>query len=337
MVFRNYNILLFKIMLFIFKIFGLSMFSIKLKQNSNNKRKEIFFVHSSYTLFYTLILMFLKVIGNIHVCNQLYLARYKKTVSLIYIVDVVEQISGTVVVCGILLFYCIYRNTTVNLVTKIYKLKLITDKFNESNKKNSIFVYLSLFTVSFLILAFILLISGILYYQTLIYLFSNLSRNLTIVLVLLQYSSIVLVLLRMIENINDVLYNLTNAVEFDNYIKIITYSGVLLNMKKLQLLSTIRDLHSAVLKIFNEVNVFYGPLVLFSICYLFICAVIYSYFLVYLIIEKKFFFSTVEYYHAFLYLKSFMLSLILLTQLVNKTLSEVSIGFSYYMKTLYFL
>ncbi|XP_023247385.1 uncharacterized protein LOC106645075 [Copidosoma floridanum] len=84
--------------------------------------------------------------------------------------------------------------------------------------------------------------------------FNGITRNLTIVLFLIQYTSVLIVISHLVENLNEVLFTLTETVTVDNGIKIGVRGGVLINVKKLWLLSTIRDLHASVLEVCQEVD-----------------------------------------------------------------------------------
>lgn len=329
------DVVFLKYLLHIFNIFGLTTLSVTTKEKEKITGNEAYFLNSRYALLYNFILLIVITIINLWTSEHLYVVRYKRVLNLFFIVDIFEQLLGTIVVMVILIFYCANKETSLELISKIYKLKLITDKLNFQSKRATFF-YILFFISFFIIISVIIFVSGIIYFQTHLYLISGITRNLTIVLFLFQYASVAISLSFILKNINETLLKMMESLPT---VKQIKKNNVFVSVKKLQLLSTIRDLHFSVLEICQKVNNFYGIPILLGIGYMFICSVTYSYFLVHLVIVRKPFFNIIEYVHNFLTFTSFMCSFIALSKSINKIMQEVYIilinFYEYYLKDLF--
>ena len=314
-----------KFMLQIFILFGLSTFTIVTKKIKSDKgdRQEPYFVESKIAICYNFLFIVFICVTNYLTINTLYTTRYRKTLSLFHIIDFFEIFFGTFVACLILIFYCRDRKTSITLTAKIYKMKLITDQLNPDQKGKSTLLYLALIIIFHLVMSVILLGSGFIYYHNLLLLFSGASRNFVVTWLLLQYALVVRVLGDMFENINVALSSLIKLPQIEVHYKNNLNISVLLSTRKLQLLSSVRDTHYALLKICLEVSKFYELTILGYIAYIFVCLVVFTYFLVDLVIERKITFSIIEYVHLFFWLLCFTSSFIPLSRFITNITNEV--------------
>lgn len=302
----------------LFKIFGLATFYVEFtKTEVPNVNLEELNLSGSYTaVLYNILLILL--ISGINFLSLLKLFANYKTVTLFHIVDYFQICFGTFVTFFILIFHCYYQKEVLKLVEKIYKVKMKINELNTIHKKKKSIFCIETFIISQLLLVLCLLISAVIFFEDIQLLLASALRNTVVNWLLFQYGVIVKILLNMIQKINKTIIRMVkSAGDIDRL--------VLVSTNEIPLLLSIRDSHYYFLEICQEVEKLYEFVILGSIAYIFVCMVVFSYFLIGLVIDGKINFPIIDYTHFFLWLLCFSSSLVLLSRYVNDIIVEVSL------------
>lgn len=300
-----------KFLIRVFNFFGLTAFTIE----NHKKETKPYFKISILALMYNVLMILIVGYANYFHIHRLYVTKYKKLskLSMFDMIDLFEVLFGTFVVLLILFHHSFNQEALINFASKIYQIKLKISEMRIGNKERLTNFSLLLFLMFHMAVSIIIVISGIMYFDELEYFLSSASRNLVITWLTVQYAIVVRILENLLKCINVALENLASS----------SKSKIFVNANKLSSLTSIRNLHSSLLDVCPEVIRFYEVTILGAIAYIFACVILFTYFLIYPVIEKKMDFLLIEYVHFLLWLVSFTTAFIPLSRFVTKIMDEV--------------
>uniref|UniRef100_A0ABD2WWE0 Gustatory receptor n=1 Tax=Trichogramma kaykai TaxID=54128 RepID=A0ABD2WWE0_9HYME len=329
-----------RLLLRIFNVFGIAPLTLV----QQGPQKEVRFVSSRLAVLYTYAFIGTIGVSNVMTVNAIYTQRYEKKMSLFHIIDFCEIFLGTFVTTMILCTNCLKNRTFSAIATKIYRInesigQLSAFEDGSGNKacnkarRGAEHCFSIVGLIGFHALLTLIVLSSSAFYQENFVLFvSGATRNFVITWLCLQYAVIVKILQRSFSRINDLLRNLAGGrdaarinnnpvknIEMKN--RYVIKNGHFDETTMPQLIAKASELHYALVRTIDEVTGFYDYTILGAVIYIFVCLVVFSYFILDYIIEKRIF-STVEYVNLFLWIVSFMSAFIALTMYVTKTLNE---------------
>ncbi|XP_014234441.1 putative gustatory receptor 28b [Trichogramma pretiosum] len=326
-----------RLLLRIFNVFGIAPLTLV----QRGPQKEMRFVSSRLAVLYTYAFIAAIGVSNVMTVDAIYTHRYEKKMSLFHIIDFCEIFLGTFVTTMILCTNCLKNRTFSAIATKMYRinesigqLSAFEDGSGNKARRGADHCFSIVGLVGFHALLTLIVLSSSAFYQENFVLFvSGATRNFVITWLCLQYAVIVNILQRSFSRINDLLRNLAGGrdaarinnnpvktIEMKN--RYVIKNGHVDETTVPQLIAKASELHYALVRTIGEVTDFYDYTILGAVIYIFVCLVVFSYFILDYIIEKRIF-STVEYVNLFLWIVSFMSAFIALTMYVTKTLNEI--------------
>ncbi|XP_014208041.1 putative gustatory receptor 28b [Copidosoma floridanum] len=308
-----------KLLIRIFNVFGLAAFTLENRENTN-PRTEPTFTSSKLLLAYNL--LFISMAGYTNYFSvSLLVRRYAAHMTIFNIIDICSIILGTAVSVFILAYYCVRRDASIRLSVQMYRAKMLVSQLSPNRTIKSQVLVLVLVLIFHVVTSVCMACTAVLAeYPNWMLRFASAVRNFVVTSLFLQYAMVVRILLVMLERVNGTLENFGPVALFEaSWCR----SGSTEGLKRLQALSAIRSAHHTLYQICREVGKFYGFTVLGCIAYMFICLVVFSYFLIAILIERRINFAVIDYVHFLVWLVCFTASFVIMSTYITRVTEEM--------------
>ncbi|CAL1688437.1 unnamed protein product [Lasius platythorax] len=311
-----------RVLIIFFKLIGLATFTHRF--DMQKKRTLYIFQYSKFGIVYNAVLISLMLASNYILIPLTINLEYENKSNFTEGFDIVQSIFGTVVICTILLFYCVYQKSLVRIMNRLtdieHEIDCLCSLYNPIRRQR---VSCNLIIVCILntCLLIVLVTTEILVDRSLVSWLSDILPTFHVGWLIMQYFMLVTILQTDFGDVNRALQNLSRVSTPDLRPQTLcqTRRVIVTNSTVHQLLK-LRDVHCHLCEISGTVSDFYSLPILFGITFLFLTLVYNGYFFLFFLLSTDDYENFANYVCWFIYV---IYPLALFTNRITKILNEV--------------
>ncbi|XP_012539968.2 putative gustatory receptor 28a isoform X2 [Monomorium pharaonis] len=271
-----------KLLIIFFKLIGLATFTYHIVKHK--KRISYTFQYSEFGIVYNVVLSSLMIASNyVSIPYRIGLAYENKT-NLTTGIEILQTVLGSLVICAILLSYCIEQKSLIRIVSRLIDVEHEMDRLYylyRPLRRQRIFCGLIIVCILKILLLILLLFTEILAFQTgPISWLTDILPTFHVGWLFMQYFLLVTVIQANFADLNQAIQNFirVSTSDFQPQSFYQTRRVVVSNFTVHQLLQ-LRDIHCHLCKISEDVSNFYSLPVLFGLSFLFLTLIYNCYYL----------------------------------------------------------
>lgn len=315
-----------RVLIIFFKLIGLATFTHRI--DTSKKRTLYTFQYSEYGIIYNTVLISLTVASNYLSIPYRINLKYENKTNLTVAIELVQTILGTIVICTILLFYCVDQKFFVRIINRLTDVEHEIDhlyRLYNPLRRQRVLCTLIIVCILNICLLIVLLITEVLaFHSSPISWLSDVLPTFHVGWMIIQYFMLVTIIQADFADVNRAIEDLSrvSTPDFRPQSFCQTRRLIVSNSIVRQLLQ-LRDVHCHLCEISGNVSDFYSLPILFGVTFLFLSLIYNGYYLFSPllmsdeVLEYEIFSNTVFWLIYLIY------PLFILTNRITKILNEV--------------
>ncbi|XP_070164526.1 putative gustatory receptor 28a [Polyergus mexicanus] len=271
-----------RVLIIFFKLIGLATFTHRIDTSKN--RTLYTFQYSEYGIIYNTVLISLMVASNYLSIPYRINLKYENKTNLTVAIELVQTIFGTIVICTILLFYCIDQKFFVRIINRLTDVEHEIDRlyrlYNPLRRQRVLCTLIIVCILNICLLIVLLITEVLAFHSSPISWLSDVLPTFYVGWMIIQYFMLVTIIQVDFADVNRAIENLSRVCSpdfrpqsFCQTRRIIVSNSIVRQLLQLQ------DVHCHLCEISGNVSDFYSLPILFGVTFLFLSLIYNGYYL----------------------------------------------------------
>lgn len=313
-----------RILIIFFKLIGLATFIRRI--DTSKKRTLYTFQYSEFGIIYNGVLISLMLASNYLSIPYRINMKYENKSNLTVAIELVQTVLGTVVICTILLFYCIDQKSFIRIINRLTDIEHEIDhlyRLYSPLQRQRVLWIIIFVCISNNCLLILLLISEVLaFHTTPVSWLADILPTFHVGWLITQYFMLVTIIQADFIDVNQAIQNLSRTPDLRSQSFYQTRRVIVSNSTVNQLLQ-LRDVHCHLCEISDNVSDFYSLPILFGITFLFLSLIYNGYYLLSPLLMSDEVLEYLVFSNTTFWLIYLIYPIFLLTNRITKIMNEV--------------
>ncbi|KAL6443176.1 hypothetical protein ACFW04_002841 [Cataglyphis niger] len=273
---------MFRVLIIFFKLIGLATFTYRI---DTSKKKTLYtFQYSEFGIVYNTVLISLMVASNYLSIPYRINLQYENKTNLTVGIELVQTILGTLVICMILLFYCIDQKSLVRIINRLtdveHEIDHLYHLYNPLRRQRVLCTMIIACIMNICLLIVLLVTEFLAFHSTPISWLSDILPAFHVGWMIIQYFLLVTIIQAGFADVNRAIENLSRVSTPDLRSQSFCQTRrIIVSNSTVRQLLQLRDVHCHLCEISGNVSDFYSLPILFGVIFLFLSLIYNGYYL----------------------------------------------------------
>lgn len=314
-----------RILIIFFKLIGLATFAHSVVMQK--KRMTCTFQYSEFGIVYNVVLSSLIIVSNYVSIPFIFDVKYENKTNLTTSIEILQSVLGTLIICAILISYCINQKSLVRIANRLMDVEHEMDHlyhlYRPLRRQRILYVLIIVCVLKICLLISLLSTEVLAFHTSPISWLTDVLPTFHVGWLLIQYFLLVTVLQADFADVNQAIQSLSRVSTLDRPQFLYQTRRVVVSNSTVYQLLQLRDMHCHLCEISEDVSDFYSLPVLFGLTFLFLTLIYNGYYLLSPLLMTDDILEYMTLSNTIIWLLFLIYPIFLLTNRITKILKEV--------------